>query len=397
MMANSPSAIYATNVRHYQHVLQGLTQRWDSVGFLGPSEFSPTALQRLKKIIPARVASILARREGPALPDDVVRLGMLHVANLPSVLSRLTGRSATPAEIRTIHRFQAGQVARAGRGAAFLQTVEGLGYMAIRENAAQLTVVERRNLHHAVFEETLDTHLDFPFRTKLDPLRDILEEEYQGADRIVVYSEVAKASFVERGYSADRIWVSPLPVVASPPLGGHNSRRDPFQLLYVGRLDAYKGIDVAVAAVQSLGSPFKLVVAGPGGEAERAWLEQQDQVEYRGVLPRHELADLFRSSAALLAPSIESFGLAVLEATVAGTPVLVRETTGVVDYLPPGSFRVVPSRDSERWAHAIAQGFESLGGAWAAENAKILAFASAVSNQTSLIDELISSDEEGEK
>lgn len=389
MSVRGYQAGYATNVRHYSHVLQAFSEIYPNVAFLGPSEVEPITLQRLKPVLPSAVSRLLARRVGASLPQGVRRVGSTHSANLPSVKRILTGRAVTPSQILLIHGAQARQVARTLRGTSFLQAVEGLAHIAIRRQSSPVIVVERRNLHHTVFEEPIETFGGFPFRPRPDPIRDLLEEEYAGADRIVVYSAVAKRSFVERGVQPDRVWVSPLPLVPSGRPTRAHGNRNPFQLLYVGRLDAYKGIDVAVATTQLLGDPYRLVVAGPGGEAEREWLSRQTGVEYRGILTRSELTALYESSAALLAPSIESFGLAVLDATMAGVPVLLRETTGVVDYLPADAARVVASRDPEVWAAAVVEGFDGLGGAWGEGSGAELEFSAAVRNQGALVRDLL--------
>lgn len=385
MSRRTADAGYATNVRHYSHILQALSREWDDVGFAGPTEIDARTLERLERMVPASIVKSLGRRVASSLPPGVRRVASMHAANLPSLKRVVTGKSVTPKEIASIHALQARQVARAFSDVSYLQTVEGLAHKALRDRIAETIVVERRNLHHEVFEEPLQTFSGFPFRLRRDPIRDILAEEYAQADRIVVYSDVAKRSFLDRGVPEERVWTSPLPVQVafSPAEASH--RRDPHQLLYVGRLDAYKGIDVAVAATEALGPPWKLVVAGPGGQAERDWLTARPQVDYRGVLGKSELGVLFDTSAALLSPSIESFGLAVLEATTAGIPVLLRETTGVKDYLPRGAARVIATRDPHVWAASVEDGFEGLGNAWRNDSVSPLGYEAAIDNQTGLI------------
>ncbi|MGN7188368.1 glycosyltransferase family 4 protein [Microbacterium enclense] len=387
-MKKNFDAAYATNVRHYSHVLLALSREWNKVGFIGPNEIDPRLLRRVEGVVPAGFAKILRRRVATPLPPGIRRVGFTHAANLPSVNRVLTGRSVTPSQIASIHTLQARQVVRSFSGVDYLQTVEGLAHQALRRRSAKTIVVERRNLHHEVFEAPLETYSNFPFRTRRDPIRDLLMEEYAQADRIVVYSEVARQSFLERGVPDEKLWVSPLPVRGMSPAHQSSSRRNPHQLLYVGRLDAYKGIDVAVAVIEALGSPWKLVVAGPGGQDERDWLTARPHVEYRGVLDQTELRTLYDTSAALLSPSVESFGLAVLEATRAGIPVLVRETTGVKDYLPMGAARVIPTRSPEVWRAAVEDGFDGLGNAWHDDNYTPLEYESAVDNQSRLIDDV---------
>jgi len=351
-MSDSSKAGYATNVRHYAHVLDALIDDYDDVRFIGPAELAPATLDRLRPWLPPRVWKTLNRRRAGAVPDGVQRLRSSVGSGAPALTRLFTGRTMSPDAIRWSHSIQAKAVSSRFDGAEFVQAVEGLAHVAMRRESARSVVLERRNLHHAAFEADIDVHAGFPFTRKLDPIRDYLEEEYEGADMIVVYSEVAKRSFVERGLAAARIWVNPLPVRTEPVTLGATAR-DPHQLLYVGRLDAYKGVDVAVAAVQQLPEPYRLIVAGPGGIAEQQWIARQPRVEYRGVLSAPELQMLYSTAGLLLSPSIESFGLAVLEASQHGLAVMTRETTGISDYLSPEVLTVVPTRAPEIWADAI--------------------------------------------
>lgn len=381
---------YATNVRHYAHVLQAMIEYEELVSFYGPTELRSRTVDALSRCLPKRAEGLLRRRESPPLPSQVRQVGSAHVANFPTIKRLLTGKAPSPGEIRTIHRMQGRQVANRFRGNEYLQTVEGIALETLRERAVESVVVERRNLHHQVFEQSLETFGSFPFAPRLDPLRDVLDEEYSAATRIVVYSEVAKESFVSRGYPESKVWVSPLPIDMNYSGGGARHPRDQFTFLYVGRVDAYKGIDVAVAAVQKLGPPYKLLVAGPAGSVERDWLLKQPGVKYMGVLSKGELRTLYLSATGLLAPSVESFGLAILEASLLGLPVLVRETTGVSTYLPAGAASVIVGRSPDDWAARMATGVDGLGDAWREVGQPALGFRAAVQNQTILMTSILS-------
>ena len=116
-------------------------------------------------------------------------------------------------------------------------------------------------------------------------------------------------------------------------------------ILTVGRLDSYKRIGRLVDALQHLAASAELVVVGDG--PRRSFLERravklgvERQVRFLGHLSRAELlaqyaaADVFASLSAH-----EAFGLAVLEAGVAGLPVLVSDIPAhreVAGYLAPG-------------------------------------------------------------
>jgi glycosyltransferase involved in cell wall biosynthesis len=96
-------------------------------------------------------------------------------------------------------------------------------------------------------------------------------------------------------------------------------------LAFLGRIEAAKGPDVAIAAARTLARP--LTLAGP--VTDRAFFASEiepalgDGVRYAGVLGHEEKAELLRSSACALVPSrwAEPFGMVAVEAMACGTPV----------------------------------------------------------------------------
>ncbi len=124
-------------------------------------------------------------------------------------------------------------------------------------------------------------------------------------------------------------------------------------MAFVGRGDVYKGLDLAVASVARLGRPYRLHVAGNMRPEVLEWLLKQPNVVYEGLLNKSELRSLYSSSHLLILPSIESFGLAVAEAVHHGLHVVCSPETGIVEYLPLGTFTQISGRDPERWASVI--------------------------------------------
>jgi glycosyltransferase involved in cell wall biosynthesis len=106
-------------------------------------------------------------------------------------------------------------------------------------------------------------------------------------------------------------------------------------LLYAGRIMWQKDVELAIEAVRLLGDRVRLVVAGMVDEKSRPYLAALRE-RARGLPVDFELAPsderlraLYREATALLfTPRNEDFGMVVLEAMAAGTPVLAVDAGG---------------------------------------------------------------------
>ncbi|MDW0110651.1 glycosyltransferase [Sporosarcina aquimarina] len=127
--------------------------------------------------------------------------------------------------------------------------------------------------------------------------------------------------------------------------------RNPFTFTYAGRLEETKGIYTLIRAFKLLqysglvSSPLKLQIIGgeksqvdaSTGKAVSDKLKAatsgiENQIEFLGSRPPHELARLFRSSTAVIVPSYyESFGMVAAEAQACGTAVIASKVGGLGD------------------------------------------------------------------
>lgn len=146
---------------------------------------------------------------------------------------------------------------------------------------------------------------------------------------LITYSRISRESFSESGFKSGEIRIAPLPAVTkmqeSNPIKLDNT------LLWIGRGYPSKGLDIAVKIAKQLN--LKLTVVGTLSGELVQWLEKFSNVEYKGRLSRNELIRQMQQHEILLVPSIESYGLVVLEGLQNGMKVVTSPYVGINDWL----------------------------------------------------------------
>lgn len=99
--------------------------------------------------------------------------------------------------------------------------------------------------------------------------------------------------------------------------------------LYVGALEPYKRVDLAIEAAREWGA--RLVIVGDGSQAAHLRAIAPPNVEFRGRLPDDELRDLYRTASVLVFPQTEDFGIVAVEAQACGLPVAAYRAGGALD------------------------------------------------------------------
>ncbi len=159
-------------------------------------------------------------------------------------------------------------------------------------------------------------------------------------DRFIVLTDFARSIYERAGIPAEQLVVRPNTVRDVGFEGAARSIDAP--LLFVGRLEQSKGVDVLLEAI----GEHPLVVAGDG--PLRATLEASApaNVSFVGQRSRDEIDELMRSARALVVPSTwyEGFPMVVLEAFAAGTPVIASDLGALAEVVPgPVGWRVPPA------------------------------------------------------
>jgi D-inositol-3-phosphate glycosyltransferase len=139
-------------------------------------------------------------------------------------------------------------------------------------------------------------------------------------------------------------------------------------LLFVGRIQPLKGLDVAVRTLAALRRPDALLVvvggaSGRDGDDELSRIVSlaeaegvADRIRFVAPVEHHLLSTYYRAADVVLVPSrSESFGLVALEAAACGTPVVASAVGGLLTLVDDGrSGFLVADRDEEVFAARVA-------------------------------------------
>lgn len=181
---------------------------------------------------------------------------------------------------------------------------------------------------------------------------------------ILVISESTADDLVDRGFRRDRISVS-------YPGIDHgfyfpDPRAERFAaptIVYAGRLQRYKSVDVvlrALALLRDRGTPIHIRIAGQGEDRQRLdslvdSLAMRDLVTFEGYVTEEEKRELMRRAWANVYPSPkEGWGISNIEAAACGTPSLASDAPGLRESVVDGvSGYLVPHGDIRKWAEAL--------------------------------------------
>ena len=161
----------------------------------------------------------------------------------------------------------------------------------------------------------------------------------------------SKVEIISFGIDQTRWEVVPPPPPGAPP-----------RAIFIGRLVAYKGLDILLRALEQV-PDLRLDIVGSGPEGPRLRTLAQalavtDRVRWYGEYPDDDLPRRMADADFLVLPSVtveEMFGLVVLEAMAAGRPVITTALPSAVREvnLPGVTGLEVPLRDVPALARAL--------------------------------------------
>ena len=213
-----------------------------------------------------------------------------------------------------------------------------------------------------------------PGETEPKARQQVEEELLASADRIIAFSPHERDAMA-RLYGADinRIQLAPCGVDLSTfrPLDREESRKrlglnGDKVLLYVGRIESLKGVELLVHTAAQLDTcePVRVLVVGDDNGQDRELdrlrdlaetLQVEDSFQFVGRVAQEELPVYYSAADVCVVPSFyESFGLAALESMACGTPVVASRVGGLSTVIQHGSTGYLKSwRCPEAFANSL--------------------------------------------
>lgn len=187
------------------------------------------------------------------------------------------------------------------------------------------------------------------------------------ADRVTVHAPHVRDQGVAIGIDRDRISVihhGELASIYRPVDELPFSPSTEPSVLFFGRVQGYKGLDVlleAMALLDAEGAQARLIVAGSGATLDRLLPEGRPTPDWctvlRGHIPRKDVPGLFERAAVVALPYHEASqsGVAALAAGF-GRPVVATRTPGLADIVEEGrTGLLIPTGDAPALADAIGR------------------------------------------
>jgi glycosyltransferase-like protein len=227
----------------------------------------------------------------------------------------------------------------------------------VRDGGAPAVVL--RTVHH-VDDFTTPALVDCQRRAIVEPDHLLVVSEYW--QRVLRSDFGVEAAIVTNGVDIPRF--AKLPVIESTALRERMGLADRFVFLTVGGIEPRKGSAFLIEAMGRLrngsGRPPALVVVGGHSFQDHAAYRQNvldraaalgielgSELLILGTVSDDELASWYHTADAFVFPSVkEGWGLAVLEAQVAGAPVICTDIPVFREYLTNNTAMLVPSGDA---------------------------------------------------
>ncbi|WP_395393866.1 glycosyltransferase family 4 protein [Novosphingobium sp. BL-8A] len=197
------------------------------------------------------------------------------------------------------------------------------------------------------------SHAQKLWRSGREGLRRGLLHGMANADRLLLIHPGQAANFALAHWPQDKLFAVRNPV--SPPCAERVAAEGNRGVIFIGRISAEKGADLAALAAMRARVPITFV--GDGAERERVRL-MNPQARFLGRQDRAGIARALRQARLAVMPSRwpEPFGLVALEAIGSGVPAIVSDNALIADEVAGAGFGLaIDTTDIDAFAAAITR------------------------------------------
>lgn len=218
-------------------------------------------------------------------------------------------------------------------------------------------------LIHHVHQEIFIEHLKFPLSYIARFIEGNIMPFIYRNKTVITVSESSKKEIVKAGIAnEDRIQIINPGIT---PVVTHYQKTDYPTIIYLGRLKAYKNIDIAIRAFYQLKKKIKRARFWIVGEGD-SFTELRDltiklglekSIFFHGKVSDEEKIRLLSQSWVAVQPSqVEGWGITVIEANACQTPVVASNTNGLKDsVIDHKTGLLVRIRDTKEFAKALSK------------------------------------------
>lgn len=172
---------------------------------------------------------------------------------------------------------------------------------------------------------------------------------FQSATTVLLHEDMRPLLGAAKPLGHVRVVRNPAEPLLDTPVDASANR----EFLYVGDIHPFKGVQMLADAARIAGQPLRFV--GTGQDHERLARDFPEHT-FDGWVDRSQLAERLAEARILVAPSRgpESFGLAPVEAMLAGVPVLMSDSMVLSgDIQRSGAGQLFPAGNTEALAEAM--------------------------------------------
>jgi glycosyltransferase involved in cell wall biosynthesis len=184
------------------------------------------------------------------------------------------------------------------------------------------------------------------------------------ADYYIAITKSMANGFIELGIPSNKILC--LPNSVNTELFYPKGQKEKGLLLFVGRIDVGKGLEVLLRSLQYLDKKCRLVIIGPMGsvpsynELVLKLIQEESEktfhiIEYLGALDHDKIVEWYQKAEMVIVPSFEeAFSIVILESLSCETPVVATKVGGIPEIIENNiNGLLVPPNNPEKLGKSI--------------------------------------------